>query len=73
MVDRLSRSAGQIEATLHEKPTFQREWGNNWSRLYVEKPGGKMTEELKLWAAEKMYELIELLQPELDRIRTSEQ
>jgi hypothetical protein len=73
MVDRLSKFAGQVEATLHEKPTFQREWGNHWARLYVEKPEGRMTEELKLWAAEKMRELIELLQPELDKIRTSEQ
>ena len=72
MIDQLAKFAGQIEAKLQAKPTFQREWGNNWSRLYVEKPEGKISEELKRWAAEKMFDLIGLLQPELDSIGATE-
>lgn len=76
LIDQLSKFAGRIEAKLQLKPVFQREWGQKrkcWSRLYVEKPEGKISEELKLWAAEKMFDLIGLLQPELDRIRITEQ
>jgi len=70
-VDQLLHFAGPIEAKLQVKPVFEREWGKNWSRLYVEKHGGNITDELKLWAAGKMFDLISLLQPELEKLRMS--
>jgi hypothetical protein len=75
MIDQLLKLEGQIEAKLQAKPIFQREWGSkrkSWSRRYIEKPEGKISEELKRWAAEKMFDLIGLLQPELDAIGASE-
>ena len=59
----------QIEQSLGEKVIFQKDWGKNWSRLYIEKNEGRMTEELKDWTVKKMKILIEILQPELDKIK----
>ena len=39
--------------------------------LYVEKQEGKITENLRGWAVEKMVNLIHILQPELDKKKRS--
>jgi hypothetical protein len=39
--------------------------------LYVEKQEGKITENLRGWAVEKMMNLIHILQPELDKKKRS--
>jgi hypothetical protein len=59
-----------IEKEIDEKVIFQKDWGKTWARLYAEKQGGKITEDLKIWAVDKMVQLIELLQPELDKTKT---
>jgi len=59
----------KLEQSLGEKIIFQKDWGKSWARLYIEKNEGKMTDELKEWAVKKMKILIEILQPELDKIR----
>ncbi len=55
----------EIEKQTGEPVVFQKEWGRAWSRLYIEKKEGAMTEELKVWAVEKMEELYRVLQPTL--------
>lgn len=58
-----------LEKALQEKVIVQKEWGRNWSRIYVEKDEGQFTPELKEWAVEKMEILIKTLQPILDGLQ----
>jgi hypothetical protein len=69
MIERMEQLKDAIEKDLGEKVTFQKDWGKTWSRLFVEKQEGKITEELKVWAVEMMVKLINHLQPELDNIK----
>jgi len=64
-----SQLKDRIETELGETVILQKEWGKTWARLYVEKQGGKMTDDLREWAVEKMAKLIQVLQPELDKIK----
>lgn len=61
----------QTEQALNEMVVLQPDWGKTWARLYVEKQQGRMTDDLKEWAVEKMHILIQSLQPELDRARNA--
>jgi hypothetical protein len=58
----------QLEKALQEKVIVQKEWGNQWSRLYISLEEGKFTEELRQWAVEKMAIMIRTLKPTLDAI-----
>lgn len=58
-----------LEKALREKVVVQKEWGRNWSKIYVEKQEGQFTAELKEWAVEKMEILIKTLQPILDGLQ----
>jgi hypothetical protein len=58
-----------IEKVIGEKVIFQEKWGTRWSRLYLEKKEGNMTEELKTWAVEKMAALYTFLQPKLETLK----
>lgn len=58
-----------IEKETGEKVVFQENFCKAWSRLYLEKNEGKMTDELKTWAIEKMARLYKLLQPKLDKLK----
>ena len=60
---------GRLEKELDESLILQPDWGKIWARLLIEKQQGKINEELKDWAVEKMHRLIQLLQPELDKIK----
>jgi hypothetical protein len=60
-----------LETALHEKVVIQEDWGKAWARLYVEKQEGKVTDELRDWAVDKMNTLITVLQPEIDKLRKS--
>jgi hypothetical protein len=57
-----------LEKALQENVIVQKEWGNNWSRLYIEKGEGQITDELKEWAVEKMAIMIGMLQPALEKV-----
>ena len=61
----------KLEKELMETVVFQEDWGKNWARLYIEKQQGKITDDLRDWAVEKMYILIQILQPELDKAKKS--
>jgi hypothetical protein len=58
-----------IATVTGEEPIFQEDWGKTWSKIYIEKSEGKMTEELKNWAVEKMKLFYELLAPEVLKLR----
>ena len=69
MINSLERLKTEIEEKTGEKVIFLKDWGRVWARLYIEKSGGNMTEELKKWAVEKMWVLYKILQPELDKMK----
>jgi len=58
-----------IEQSTGEQVVVQKDWGTRWSRMYIEKNEGKMTDELKSWAIEKMKILYKLLKPEFDKYK----
>jgi len=68
LIENLEKIKLKIEHAVEEKVSIQKDWGKSWARLYIEKNEGKMTEELKSWAIEKMKIFIEILQPELDKL-----
>jgi hypothetical protein len=61
----------EIEKETGEKVVLQEDWGPKWSRMYMAKNEGKMTEELKTWAVEKMVLLHKITEPKLDRIKAA--
>jgi hypothetical protein len=67
-LNKFKKLKSKIEKATNEKVIFDKSWGNNWSKLYIEKNEGKMTNELKNWAVEKMKIIIEILQPEIDNL-----
>lgn len=69
VINSLEAFKAEIEKRTGEKVIFQKEWGQTWARLYIEKDEGNMTEELKKWAVEKMEILYKILQPELNRLK----
>jgi len=56
----------RLEKALNETVVVQQDWGKTWARLYIEKQQGKITDDLRDWAVEKMQILIQILQPELE-------
>jgi hypothetical protein len=68
-IDKLEILKMQLETALGEKVVYQKDWGRNWSRLYIEANNGEITEELKIWAVQKMKILIGILQPEIDKMK----
>jgi hypothetical protein len=49
-----------------EELVFQKEWGKYWSRIFLEYPSGRMTEELKEWAIDRMFKFYNTFQPILE-------
>jgi len=64
----MERYRDEIERTSGEKVVVQEDWGKAWSRLYLQKQGGQLTEELRTWAVEKMTILYKLLQPKIMKL-----
>ncbi|MGB9771957.1 MAG: DUF4268 domain-containing protein [Candidatus Kapaibacteriota bacterium] len=69
LLKELEKFKDEIEEATGEKVIFQEDWGQRWSRLYIEKAEGRMTNELKEWAVEKMKILYKLLQPKLEKLK----
>lgn len=69
LLSEMEKLKSDIEKETGEKVTFQEDWGKTWARLYIEKNEGKLTDELKEWAIEKMAILYRLLQPKLEKLR----
>jgi len=66
-----TRLKDKLEKELNETMIVQQDWGKAWARLYIEKQQGKITDDLKDWAVEKMLTFIQILQPELDKTKKS--
>jgi len=66
LLGRVERVLPQLETALQEKVIVQKEWGSQWSRLYVSRDEGQFTEGLKEWAVAKMAVMMRTLQPILD-------
>lgn len=45
-------------------------WGKVWSRLYFGNQGGRFIEELRSWAVDKMFAMIQVVQPILDKTKS---
>lgn len=63
-----------VHQTILQKETseniiVQENWGQKWSRIYMEYPHGEITDELKNWAVEKMKIFTNILQPEIDKLK----
>jgi hypothetical protein len=65
---KIEKMKSQIESETGEKVIFQKEWGKRWARIYFEKNEGKITDELKEWAVDKMVIFYNLLMPELEKM-----
>jgi len=65
------RGKGDLEGALGEAIVLQQNFRKTSARLYVEKQQGKITDELRDWAVDKMQVLIQVLQPELDKAKES--
>lgn len=61
----------RLQTEIGEPVVVQKEWGKTWARMYVEKQQGKMTDDLREWAVDKMHTFIQVLQPQLDKIKKS--
>ncbi len=68
-INALKEFKDKLEGVLGEEIIFQEDWGKRWARLYVEKEEGRMTDELKAWAVEKMTKMYNFLQPKLVHIQ----
>jgi hypothetical protein len=69
LLKEIEKSKNEIEKETGEKVMFEEDWGKTWARLYLEKDEGKMTDELKNWAIEKMTILYKVLQPKLEKLK----
>ena len=58
---------GEIEKQTGEPVFFEKEWGRTWPKMYIEKTGGAITEELRKWAVSNMIIFYRLLLPELQK------
>ena len=65
LIRELEKYKQDIEKATMETVFFQENWGQKWSRLYIEKKSGEMNEELSNWAVEKMAILFGLVLPKL--------
>lgn len=68
LLKEMEKLKNEIEKETGEKVIIQEDWGKTRARLYIEKNEGKMTDELKKWAIEKMAILHKLLQPKLEKL-----
>ena len=64
-INELKKYSQDIEKVTGETVFFQENWGRSCSRLYLERKKTEMTEDLKIWAVEKMAAMYRLLQPKL--------
>jgi hypothetical protein len=69
ILNELKKTKEELEQALGEKIVIQEKWGRYSSRLYIDKNEGRMTEELKTWAINKMIIMYNLLQPKLEKLQ----
>ena len=62
-IEIMEEHLSEIEKELDEKIIVQKDWGEKWAKLYIEKPITTIDESLKIWAIEKMVALINATYP----------
>ncbi|MCX7957598.1 MAG: DUF4268 domain-containing protein, partial [Deltaproteobacteria bacterium] len=67
-VEKLEMLKSKIEQETNEEVIFQKDRGNNWTRIYIMKDEGKMSEDLKEWAVKNMKIFIDILEPEISKL-----
>ena len=65
----IAKSRSEIEKQTGETVVIQESWASTWSRLYLARNEGTMTEELKRWGVEKMVLLYKMLEPKLRELK----
>lgn len=68
-IDKMEKIKGELEKELGEVVVFQHDWGKRWARVYIEKDEGKMTDDLKKWAVDKMEILYNLAMPIVEKLK----
>lgn len=66
LCEMLRRHRSKIESATGEKLTFDPEWGQQWSAVYMRRSAEPWSGELAKWGAQKMMALISEVQPLLD-------
>jgi len=69
LMRKLSDCHATLEKQTSEKVIYQEDWGQKWSRIYIEYPHAEINDELKQWAVKMMAILINVIQPEIDKIK----
>lgn len=67
-IEQLEKLSSLLEQKTHEKVIIQKNFGKTWTRIYIEKNDGTMSDELKNWAVEKMKIFYDVMQPELEKM-----
>ena len=70
IIEKLAVLKEAVEKSTNEKLIIQVNWGQKWSRLYMEYPYGEITDEMKTWAVDRMEVLMKTLQPEIEKIKS---
>ncbi|HOB54222.1 MAG TPA: DUF4268 domain-containing protein [Acidobacteriota bacterium] len=70
LVSLFVQHVAQFEAIIGENVIIEKEWGKTWSRIFVQKQEGKITDDLRDWAVQKMCMMIQYFQPELDKLKS---
>jgi hypothetical protein len=68
-ISKLEQMRSEIESQMGEQVVFLKQWGSTWSRLFILKNEGAMTDELKNWAVDKMEIFYKILQPNLEKMK----
>ena len=68
IIEKIEKFSKILEQRTGERVIIQKDWGKSWGKIYIEKDDGSISEELKIWAVEKMKIFYDTLQPELDKI-----
>lgn len=69
LITRIKEFIPELEKKLGQKFQVVENWGRNWSKILVYKDEGEMTEDLKLYAIEKMEIMYRFIQPKIDQIK----
>ncbi len=69
-IDSILSQKDDLERKLGESITVEKEYRQTWARIYISKEYDEnITEELKVWAVEKMKIFYDVLQPAIDKLK----
>jgi hypothetical protein len=71
LITMCSQLKERMEEEFGSPVVVMKDWRKTWARLYVERHEGTMTDALRDWAVDTMAKMVQLLQPELDKVKGS--